>query len=186
MYISLSFHYILDFTFVVTLFEFWAEQTLNSNAAIVFNVLVKPSSHCVWVSFKVFLGYGLPSYHTRFHWHQCIGAPTMDGVRTFLESSTIHGLAYISTTRKLVKLFWIVIVIAGFTGAGIMIYQSFQSWEESPVKTTIQTLPIRDITFPMVTVCPPKNTYTNLNYDMIAIKNVSLDNQTRDYLLLNN
>ena len=106
----------------------------------------------------------------------------MDGVRTFLESSTIHGLAYISTTRKLVKLFWIVIVIAGFTGAGIMIYQSFQSWEESPVKTTIQTLPIRDITFPMVTVCPPKNTYTNLNYDMIAMKNVSLDNQTRDYL----
>ena len=82
----------------------------------------------------------------------------MDGVRTFLESSTIHGLAYISTTKRLVKLFWIGIVIAGFLGAAIMIYQSFQSWKESPVKTTLETLPIKNITFPKVTVCPPKKT----------------------------
>ena len=106
----------------------------------------------------------------------------MEGVRTFLESSTIHGLTYISTTRRLVKLLWIVIVIAGFTGAGIMIYQSFQSWDESPVKTTIETLPIKNITFPKVTVCPPKNTFTNLNYDLMIMKNLTLDNNTQDEL----
>ena len=90
----------------------------------------------------------------------------MEGVKTFLETSSIHGLAYISSTRRLVKLFWAVVVILGFTGAGAIIYQSFQSWSEGPVKTTIETLPITDITFPKVTVCPPKNTYTDLNYDL--------------------
>ena len=106
----------------------------------------------------------------------------MDGVRTFLESSTIHGLAYISNTRRLVKLFWIGIVVAGFLGAAIIIYQSFQSWKESPVKTTLETLPMRNITFPKVTVCPPKKTYTDLNYDLIRMKNHTLDNNRRNEL----
>ena len=83
---------------------------------------------------------------------------TMERVRTFLETSTIHGLNYISTTRKYSRLFWILIVIVGFSGAGFLINESFQSWSESPVKTTIETLPIAEIKFPKVTVCPPKNT----------------------------
>ena len=86
----------------------------------------------------------------------------MEGLRTFLESSTIHALGYISTTRKLERLFWIVVVILGFTGAGVIIYQSFQDWQDNPITTTIETRPIREITYPKVTVCPPKNTYTDL------------------------
>ena len=90
----------------------------------------------------------------------------MEVLRTFLESSTIHGLVYISTTKKnLARIFWILVVITGFIGAGVMIYNSFQSWRDSPVKTTTETLPITEITFPKVTVCPPKNSYTDLNYD---------------------
>ena len=105
----------------------------------------------------------------------------MEEVRTFLESSTIHGLVYISTSKKrLIRIFWILTVIGGFTGAGVMIYNSFQSWTESPVKTTIETLPITDLTFPKVTVCPPKNTYTDLNYDLIITE--SIDNDTRNKL----
>ena len=106
--------------------------------------------------------------------------PTIEGLRSFLETSTIHGLVYISTTKKrFVKLCWILIVIGGFTGAGVMIYNSFLSWAESPVKTTIETLPISEITFPKVTVCPPKNTYTDLNYDLMMTENMTLDNDTR-------
>ena len=101
----------------------------------------------------------------------------------FLESSTIHGLAYINTNRKLVKVLWTIVVILGFTGAGILIYQSFEAWDEDPVKTTIETVPITDITFPKVTVCPPKNTYTDLNYDLMMTKNMTLDNDTRNDLL---
>ena len=110
-------------------------------------------------------------------------ALTMEGVTAFLESSTIHGLAYISTTsRILVRLFWILVVIGGFTGAGVMIYNSFQSWADSPVKTTIETHPIAEITFPKVTVCPPKNTFTDLNYDLRETENMTLDNDTRNEL----
>ena len=58
---------------------------------------------------------------------------------------------------------------------------SFQSWTESPVKTTIET-PVTEITFPKVTVCPPKNTYTDLNYDLLMTENMTLDNDTRQEL----
>ena len=99
----------------------------------------------------------------------------MDNIKEFLESTTIHGLTYISLTKKYVRLFWIIVVIAGFTGAGIMIYQSFQDWEENPVKTTEETLPITEITFPKVTVCPPKNTFTDLNFDLIKTRDMTMD-----------
>ena len=108
----------------------------------------------------------------------------MEGVRTFLESSTIHGLAYIATSAKYVRLFWTIVVIAGFTCAGILIYESFNAWSENPIKTTIDTLPITKITFPKVTVCPPKNTYTDLNYDLMMTENMTLDNDTRAILTL--
>ena len=104
----------------------------------------------------------------------------MEGVTTFLESSTIHGLTYISTTRKYVKLFWILIVITGFFGAGYLINESFDSWSESPVKTNIETLPIEKIKFPKVTVCPPKNTFTDLNYDLLMTENMTLTKEMRD------
>ena len=108
----------------------------------------------------------------------------MEEVKTFLESSTIHGLTYISTSKKiLVKICWVFVVIGGFTGAGVMINNSFKSWSESPVKTTIETLPITDLTLPNITVCPPKNTYTNLNYDLMMTKNITLDEDTRNDLL---
>ena len=96
----------------------------------------------------------------------------MDGVRTFLESSTIHGLAYISSTKKWSRLFWVLVVLLGFIGAASLIYESFHSWTESPIKTTIETLPISQLNFPVVTVCPPKNTYTDINYDLLAAEKV--------------
>ena len=104
----------------------------------------------------------------------------MEEFKDFLESSTIHGLTYISTTRKLVRVFWILVVIFGFSTASFLIYQSFQAWEESPVSTTIETLPITKIRFPKVTVCPPKNTYTDLNHDLASLH--SLDNNTRNMI----
>ena len=104
----------------------------------------------------------------------------MEGVRTFLESSTIHGLTYISTTRKYARLFWILVVITGFVGASLLIKESFDSWSKSPVKTTIKTLPISGIKLPKVTVCPPKNTYTDLNYDLMMTENITVTEKMRD------
>ena len=104
----------------------------------------------------------------------------MEGVRTFLESSTIHGLAYISISQKYARLFWILVVLTGFIGASLLIKESFDTWSESPVKTTIETLPISEIKFPKVIVCPPKNTFTDLNYDLMMTENVTLTDEMRD------
>ena len=106
----------------------------------------------------------------------------MENVHSFLKSSTIHGLSYISSTKRLLKLFWTLVVLSGFTGAGLLIYESFQSWAESPITTTIETLPIKDITFPKISVCPPENTFTDLNYDLIKTKKVTLDEVKRENL----
>ena len=101
----------------------------------------------------------------------------------FLEASTIHGLSHIASSKSIVKPFWITIVFTGFSFAGILIHQSFQSWEESPIKTTVQTLPITELSFPKVTVCPPKNTFTNLNYDLLMAENMTIEDDTRIKLI---
>ena len=64
----------------------------------------------------------------------------MEVVRDFMHSSTIHGLSHVAANGRLVRLLWIYVVIAGFTGAAVMIYQSFSSWSDSPISTTIETL----------------------------------------------
>ena len=101
----------------------------------------------------------------------------MEYITTFIESFTIHGLAYIATGS------WILVVTAGFIGGGGLIYESFQLWQESPAKATIETLPITEITFTKVTVCPPKNTFTDLKYDLMMTENMTLDNKTRQEIL---
>ena len=91
----------------------------------------------------------------------------MESVRTFLESSSISGLNHISTTKKYARVFWVLVVLTAFILAGVLILESFKTWSTSPVRTTIETLDMREIKFPKVTVCPPRNTLTDLNYDFM-------------------
>ena len=59
-------------------------------------------------------------------------ATTMESVKEFLNFSTIHGLVYLATNKRLVRLLWLGVVIAGFTGAGVLIYQGrFQKFQLS-------------------------------------------------------
>ena len=83
---------------------------------------------------------------------------------------------------RLVRLLWICVVIAGFTGAAVMIYQSFSSWSDSPITTTTETLPISELEFPNVTVCPPRNSFTNLNLDIAKSSMTSLRKGQRQSL----
>ena len=110
----------------------------------------------------------------------------MEELKNFLESSTVHGLSYISTSRGIfVKLFWVGVVAAGFTGAGILTNIALQAWDVSPLKTTIESRPITELTLPKITVCPPKNTYTDLNYDLMMTENMTLDDEERNSLVKN-
>ena len=72
--------------------------------------------------------------------------------------------------------------MTGFVIASLLIKESFDSWSESPVKTTVETLPIAEIKFPKLTVCPPKNTFTDLNYDLMMTENITLTEEIKDEL----
>ena len=87
----------------------------------------------------------------------------MESFKHFLETSTIHGLNHIATTRKWARKFWIFVACSGFGGAIYLIQQSFGNWKESPISTTIKTLPISEIKFPNFTICAPKEDLLNLN-----------------------
>ena len=103
----------------------------------------------------------------------------MEGIKEFLESSSIHGLAYIPTNRRLLRLFWVSVVIFGFTAAGILIQESFSSWSTSPVSTTVEILSISDLKFPNVTVCPPRNSFTSLIPDLVRASNITFKMEQR-------
>ena len=82
------------------------------------------------------------------------------------------------------RVFWIIVVVVSFILSGVIIHQSFNAWNESPVRTTIETRPIDEIKFPKVTVCPPKNTYTNLNYDLGKMGDMKVDVDTYGWKIL--
>ena len=102
--------------------------------------------------------------------------------KQFLESSSIAGLAFISTEGKVGRLFWIFVVFTGFTISGLLINAAFTNWSQSPIKTTIETKPISEIKFPKVFVCPPRNAFTDLNYDFMMLENMIMNNETRDWI----
>ena len=106
----------------------------------------------------------------------------METLTKFLESASINGLIHVATSQKIAKLFWTLVVLNGFIFAGYLIIESFNSWADNPIRTTIETLPITELKFPNVTVCPPKNTLTDLNYDLVQSKNKVLSTEEKEEL----
>ena len=106
----------------------------------------------------------------------------MKSLSGFLEISTIHGLYHIASNKGVQKLFWVFVVTIGFSGSSVMIYQAWDSWAKSPVVTTLETLPISELEFPNVTVCPPVKSFTDLNHDIVRITNISLSEGQRKNL----
>ena len=107
----------------------------------------------------------------------------MDEFKEFLETSTIGGLNYISTTKRIARLFWITVVVRSFTISFVEIWNLFQDWEKNPIKTTTETWPISKLTLPNITVCPPRDSFLNLNYDISESKKIEIDSKTRKDLL---
>ena len=62
------------------------------------------------------------------------------------------------------------------------VIRSFNGWSENPISTTVDYRPITDIPFPLVTVCPPRNTYTSLNLALRTVENITLTSETREEL----
>ena len=80
------------------------------------------------------------------------------------------------------KILWSIVVCLGFIGSGILIGKSYTEWQESPISTAITTHPIDDLDFPVVTVCPPKDSNTALYHDLVKAGNGSLSDHQKDEL----
>ena len=110
----------------------------------------------------------------------------MEALHNYLESSTIHGLYYIGAAKSQVtRLFWIIIVLSSFFVAAILVESSFSSWKESPFISTSTTLLISNAKFPIVTVCPPEESNTVLNADIIGVEKIDLNKTIQLHVNLN-
>ena len=55
----------------------------------------------------------------------------------YLESTSIHGLAYLSEAKEiLVKSLWFVCISISFSTAAYFIHASFVGWEDNPAVVT--------------------------------------------------
>ena len=107
------------------------------------------------------------------------GFANMELLKEFLNTSTIHGLSWISNTKSYARVFWLFVVIAGFFGAIFLIQKSFSNWKQNPISTTIETKIMSEITIPNITVCPPKDLNLNLNFDIMKAHGLQIDEQQR-------
>ena len=77
---------------------------------------------------------------------------------SYFSETTVHGFRYVAEGRNHVeKLFWVIVITAGFILSGKIIYTSLSDWDRTPLQTTIDqvSLPIEHLHFPAITVCNP-------------------------------
>lgn len=61
-------------------------------------------------------------------------------LKAYCETTTIHGFAYwVSAPRLLEKLFWAIVVVIGFTCAGLIVTSAVKDWNENPGVVIINT-----------------------------------------------
>ena len=107
----------------------------------------------------------------------------MEDLKEFLESTTIHGLTYIATAKSIFsKFFWIIIMVLSFVTSIILIESLFSSWSANPVSTTVETKSISKSPFPRVSVCPPANSMTSMNWDLKKAENLNLTEGFKQHL----
>ena len=114
-----------------------------------------------------------------------LGMGLLSEAREFLEVSTIHGLVHISTGKTtLVRVCWALIVITCIFFGTSLISDAFESWEKTPIITTVNTQPIGKVTFPEITICPPRGSDTALNVDLRTALTAELEEPAREELVV--
>ena len=73
----------------------------------------------------------------------------------FFSSTSIHGFPYISDTQsRFTRIFWTLIVLAGFGVTSYFLYETVDGFSEKYVSTTVETRSINEYPFPAVTFHP--------------------------------
>ena len=74
--------------------------------------------------------------------------------------------------------------MVAFSGAFVLINNSYSEWQKSPISTSITTFPLDDLDFPTITVCPPKGSNSALYPDLVKADNNSLSEDDRQQLMV--
>ena len=82
----------------------------------------------------------------------------VDTTQEYSSATTIHGIAYIfgDDVSKVERFLWAVVVALALLLTTYQVANLYKDWQNDPVVTTLDTvaLPIEDIEFPAVTICP--------------------------------
>ncbi|GJQ86100.1 hypothetical protein Trydic_g15256 [Trypoxylus dichotomus] len=113
------------------------------------------------------------------------GRKTLTHVAKYFEECTgatsIHGVQYIGDRQRscVERLIWAVIVATSVSICTKYVLQTYRKWESSPVYVTIGSglVPIRDISFPAVTICPEVKSDADIYYYADWIQK-AFDNET--------
>ena len=83
---------------------------------------------------------------------------------------------------KIARIIWFLVVCLGFTTAGILISKSYLEWQTHPIATSITTHPIPSLDFPIVTICPPRDTKAALYHDLVKAGKANLTKEKKQTL----
>ena len=95
----------------------------------------------------------------------------------YAEQTTIHGFWYLAqASHGLEKVLWLTVVSIAVFFSVFQTCSLYTQWQKSPVMTTLESiaLPIKDIEFPAVTICPQGSLYQSV--DAVLFK------QLREYI----
>ena len=72
-------------------------------------------------------------------------------IENYLNTSSVHGFSYLGKgNRTWSKIFWFLLTLTSFFMASIVIYESFNDWNENQTITTVESIatPIQEVDFP--------------------------------------
>ena len=82
----------------------------------------------------------------------------LDTTQEYASITTIHGFSYILDQLHSIpaRVIWMIIVIIAGLLTTLQMSSLYRQWKDDPVITTLDTvaMPIKDIEFPAVTICP--------------------------------
>ena len=100
----------------------------------------------------------------------------MDVLKQYFETSSLAGLSFIYSSKSIYpKASWITIFCVCIFLSSYFIHDSFNSWDKQPTTATVSIHPISEVDLPGIIVCPPRGSHTGLNYDLLTVKNISME-----------
>jgi hypothetical protein len=110
---------------------------------------------------------------------------TLNTAKEYAENTTLHGFAYVANSEhpRSARVLWLLVVVAAIALATYQMATLREQWQTNPVTTTLDSiaLPIENIEFPAVTICPQGSVKDILNNVMMKQLIEYIENKTETH-----